>query len=112
LTLIIWLSSFAFFYVSFGLLDITPSWALAFAIGVIVALAVAAPSAPGFIGVYQAACLAGFSLFGLEESTAVAYSIITHLLQYFLFVAYGAYVLSRSGIKLGQLRRPAATPSS
>ncbi len=111
LTLLVWLSSFCFFYVSLLLLDLPMRFGIGIAVGVIVALAVAAPSAPGFVGVYQAACLAGFSLFSVDESSAVAYSILTHVIQYALFLVYGTYVLSRSGIKLGQLRKPVVTAS-
>lgn len=111
LTSLVWLSSFVFFYVSLLLLDLPLHFGIGIAVGVIVALAVAAPSAPGFVGVYQAACLAGFSLFSVDESSAVAYSILTHVIQYALYLGYGTYVLSRSGIKLGHLRKPAVAAS-
>ena len=76
----------------------------AITIAVVIALAVAAPSAPGFIGVYQAACVAGMALFGMDTSLAVAYSIVCHVYQYIVFVVYGMYVLSKTGMKLGELR--------
>jgi uncharacterized protein (TIRG00374 family) len=106
----VWGSCYVLYIVYFWLLDADSTLLIATTIAVIVALAVAAPSAPGFIGVYQVAMIAGFSLFGLPEQQAVAYSIITHLLQYVLFVVYGMFVLMRSHLSLGELR-PANTPA-
>jgi uncharacterized protein (TIRG00374 family) len=106
----VWGSCYVLFIVYFWLLDAHGTLLVATTIAVIVALAVAAPSAPGFIGVYQVAMIAGFSLFGLPEQQAVAYSIVTHLLQYVFFVAYGMFVLTRSHLSLGDLR-PAHTPA-
>jgi len=100
----VWGSCYVLFIAYFWLLDANSSLLVATTIAVIVALAVAAPSAPGFIGVYQVAMIAGFSLFGLPEQQAVAYSIVTHLLQYVFFVVYGMIVLMRSHLSLSELR--------
>jgi len=41
----------------------------------------ALPSAPGFIGVYQVACVLAFALYGIDESAAIAYSIVLQLVS-------------------------------
>ena len=72
-------------------------------IAVLVALAVAAPSAPGFIGVYQTGCIAGFAIFGLNKELAIAYSLVTHITQYIGIVSYGVYLLFKYQMKLGEM---------
>ena len=100
LSLLVWATCFLQFFVSFLLFDIPLDPRLAVTAGVIVALAVAAPSAPGFIGVYQAGCMAAFSLFGVEREVAVAFALVTHVHMYILFIGYGPVILSRKKLSL------------
>lgn len=74
---------------------------------VMVALAVAAPGAPGFIGTFQLGCVLGLTLFGFSEEFSVAYSIVLHALQAFTVVAAGFIVLHRRGIHLIDIRKEA-----
>ena len=46
---------------------------------VFIALGTSLPSAPGYAGVYQAACVLALGLFGIGESSAVAFSIVFQL---------------------------------
>jgi uncharacterized protein (TIRG00374 family) len=46
---------------------------------VFVALGTSLPSAPGFAGVYQVACVLALALFGISGSSAVAFSIVYQL---------------------------------
>jgi len=111
LSLLLWLECFFthwVFFFFFGIYNADP-W-LAVALAVIIALAVAAPSAPAFIGVYQVACLAGFALFGLDKELGLAFSIVTHVYQYLLVVVYGFYVLLRDNLRLSDLRGAAGAP--
>ncbi|HVN86203.1 MAG TPA: lysylphosphatidylglycerol synthase transmembrane domain-containing protein [Candidatus Binatia bacterium] len=66
----------------------------------IVAIAVAAPSAPGFIGAFQVGCVLGLAIFGVSESQAIAYSIIAHVTQFVGVVAAGLYSLWRENMSL------------
>lgn len=43
---------------------------------VFLALATALPSAPGYVGVYQVACILALGLFGIDESSAVAFALM------------------------------------
>lgn len=85
---------------------------LALAIGVVVALAVAAPSAPGFIGVYQGGCIAAFALFGISKEAGAAFAILTHVYQYIFFCLYGVYFLTAGNVSLGDLREAASRPAN
>jgi len=110
LTTLVWLSCYLLFGVFLYLFDVPATAVLSVTIGVIIALAVAAPSAPGFLGVYQVACIAAFSLFGLPEETAVAYSLVTHAFQYLLFVGWGVVYLTRHNLRLAELQSSARQP--
>jgi glycosyltransferase 2 family protein len=105
LTIVIWTTCFASFYITFSFFSMQYSWLLSVTLGVIVALAVAAPSAPGFLGAYQLGCIVSFALFGLGREEAVAYSIVSHLFQYaFIITVAGVFLVTRN-IKLSQVIR-------
>ncbi|HUI25289.1 MAG TPA: lysylphosphatidylglycerol synthase transmembrane domain-containing protein [Candidatus Kryptonia bacterium] len=70
------------------------------AVTAIVAIAVAAPSAPGFVGAFQVGCVLGLAIFGVSESQAIAYSIVAHLTQFVGVVAAGLYSLWRENMSL------------
>jgi hypothetical protein len=102
LSVSIWYVTFLQFYISFNLFNMTgiTFWD-AVVVGVVVALAVAAPSVPGFFGVFQAACIAGFILINADQSIAAAYSIVVHIHQYILICGYGAFLLLTGVLKRG-----------
>lgn len=66
----------------------------------IVAIAVSVPSAPGFIGSFQLGCVLGLRIFGVDESAAIAYSLVVHLTQFIGCIGAGLYSLWREGISL------------
>lgn len=105
LSLAVWGSAFVCFYVFFFFFRVEPSALAALSVTVIVALAVAAPSAPGFLGPYEIGCVASFVLFGLGENLGTAYAIVTHVFQYVVFVLYGLYVLNRDALGVGELKK-------
>jgi uncharacterized protein (TIRG00374 family) len=83
-----------------------PSLWVGLVLNVTIALAVAAPSAPGFIGTFQLGCILALStVFGYSTEFAVAYSVVGHVLQTVLAVAAGLLVLHGRGLRLRQLRQ-------
>jgi uncharacterized protein (TIRG00374 family) len=97
----------AFIYV-WGLLafDLPVPWVLgSIVVTAIVAIAVSAPSAPGYIGVFQVACTLALGLFGVTESDAFAFSIVMHLAQFAATVGAGLYSLVREGMTFQQIER-------
>lgn len=78
-------------------------WA-AFSLGV-AALGIAAPSSPGAIGVLEISLVGALSLFGVDPSTALAFALTAHLLNYGVTGTIGAYALTLDGASLGQLYR-------
>jgi uncharacterized protein (TIRG00374 family) len=77
------------------------------AVTTIVAIAVSAPSAPGFIGTFQLGTWLGLQLFGVEQSDAIACSIVLHVTQFVGVVGAGLYSLARQGMSLRQVEEVA-----
>jgi hypothetical protein len=93
LTALVWSFNFLIFWIFLPSVDVSPNFLLGIAATIIVALVVAAPSAPGFIGQYQFGCVAAFALFGISQETALAYALFTHAFQYLYFILYGIGLL-------------------
>lgn len=110
LTLVVWLSTYALYYTFLFFFEIDPSFSMAATVTVFVALAVAAPSAPGFVGVYQIGCMAGFKLFNVDVQVAAAFAILTHVVQYVAIVSYGGYALWKTDWSLADLMKRSNAP--
>ncbi|MCP5536836.1 MAG: flippase-like domain-containing protein [Akkermansiaceae bacterium] len=76
---------------------------------VMIALAVAAPGAPGFVGTFQLGCVVALALFGYPEEFGIAYSIVLHALQAITVVACGFFILNRRGLNLSEIREKSRT---
>jgi uncharacterized protein (TIRG00374 family) len=64
----------------------------------IVAGAVSAPSAPGFIGTFQAGAILALGLFGIDRADAVPYSFVVWAAQWFGQIVLGVVFLLRENI--------------
>ncbi|MDZ4785306.1 MAG: lysylphosphatidylglycerol synthase transmembrane domain-containing protein [bacterium] len=89
-----------------GLMMFGGSWSIlvGLTLTVIVALAVAAPSAPGFIGIIQTACVATLTLFGQTKEMALAYSLVVHVHQFIFICTVGLIILSKKQLSLKQIQ--------
>ncbi len=59
-------------------------------------------SAPGYVGVFQAASVFAFLALGYSESTGLAYGLIVHLAQYVSITIIGFLVFDRFGYRFGE----------
>jgi len=104
-SLVLWLEMAAFYQIAVWAFNHFPSWWVGITTNVMVALAVAAPSAPGFIGTFEAGCKVALStIFGYPQEFALAYAILTHTLHLLLTCVLGAVVLSIHGLSLRDMR--------
>lgn len=67
-----------------------------FTLGV-AAVGVAAPSSPGAVGVFELLLVGALSIFDLDPSSALAYAISLHLIQYLVTGVLGLYAFIRDG---------------
>jgi uncharacterized protein (TIRG00374 family) len=69
----------------------------------VLALGIAVPSAPGGLGVFEAAIVGALSLLGVSASAALAYAIEMHILNYIITAILGFWGLAREGQSLSKV---------
>jgi uncharacterized membrane protein YbhN (UPF0104 family) len=67
----------------------------------IVNLATTIPSAPGYVGTFDAPGIAVLSAYGVPQAVAAAYTLVLHVALWLPITALGAYFLAREGFKWG-----------
>lgn len=77
----------------------------------ILTLGLTAPSAPGFIGVFEGLVIVGVTLFGVDASLATAFAITLHLIHYIPGTLLGLAFAWSSGLRLGELRSAGEEPA-
>ncbi|MFK5971437.1 MAG: lysylphosphatidylglycerol synthase transmembrane domain-containing protein [Candidatus Marithrix sp.] len=84
-------------------------WNLSFeaglTVGVFLLLSISLPSAPGYVGVYQVACVLALGLYNIDQSLAVAYSIVLQLVSFSVMGTQGMLVTIYCGFNLSQERK-------
>ena len=65
----------------------------------IVNLATTIPSAPGYIGTFDAPGIAVLTAYGVEQSIAAGYTLVLHVALWLPITLLGAYFMTREGIK-------------
>jgi glycosyltransferase 2 family protein len=76
----------------------------ALALVTVVAGAVSAPSAPGFIGTFQAGCVVALGLFGVSHAAAIPYAFVVWGAQWLTQVVLGVVFLLRENVSFGDVR--------
>ncbi|OOP57367.1 MAG: hypothetical protein AYP45_04255 [Candidatus Brocadia carolinensis] len=74
-------------------------------VAVCLALAVALPQAPGYIGVFHIAVLKSLHIFGIETSAAQSYAIVLWAISIFPSTLMGFFFLWREGIAFREVIR-------
>lgn len=104
LSIVIWLVNAAGVQASFYAFSLDlPGYASFLLLGVI-AVAIALPSAPGYIGPFQAGTVQGLALVGVARDTALSVSIVYHLLNFVPITLVGLAYLNALNLTLGELR--------
>ncbi len=65
----------------------------------IVNLATTIPSAPGYVGTFDAPGIAVLQAYGIDKATAAAYTLILHVALWAPITALGGYYMLKKGIK-------------
>ena len=76
----------------------------AFFLQVILCLSVMIPSAPGYIGNIQFACVAGLASFGVDRDAAFSYSLLYHASQFIPITLGGVFFFLKEGFSFGQMK--------
>jgi uncharacterized protein (TIRG00374 family) len=98
--LVMWLVNGTSFWIAFKAVGIEAPYSAALFLQSLLAFAVAAPSAPGFFGPFEAASKVALSVYGVSETVAVSYALGYHLLGWIPITAIGFWYLGRLGLHL------------
>ncbi|MBX3002445.1 MAG: flippase-like domain-containing protein [Anaerolineales bacterium] len=69
----------------------------------VVNLATTIPSAPGYIGTFDAPGIAILEAYGVPKEVATSYTFVLHIALWLPITLLGAYYLAREGIKWGEV---------
>jgi hypothetical protein len=77
----------------------------------VVAGAVSAPSAPGFIGTFQAGCIVALGLFGVSRADAVPYAFVVWAAQWLTQIVLGVVFVLRENISFREVTAVEESPT-
>ncbi len=103
LSIIIWLLNALSIYVLCYSFDIGLSYAGSCFVTVCIALAVALPQAPGFIGVFHIATQKSLDVFGIDLSSAQSFAILLWAISVVPVTVTGMLFLWREGMSFGEI---------
>lgn len=81
-----------------------PSVVGSLAMVAVVAGAVSAPSAPGFIGTFQAGCVLALALFGVGRADAIPYAFVIWAVQWLTQVIFGVVFVLRENVSFHEIQ--------
>jgi uncharacterized protein (TIRG00374 family) len=102
-----WLLNGVAFYVAFFTFDIPVGFPGALLIQTMIAFGVAAPSTPGYFGVFELVTAAALALFGVPAGLGVAYGVTFHITTFVPIVLLGFWSLARTGFQLREVKSAA-----
>ncbi|MBM4194723.1 MAG: flippase-like domain-containing protein [Gemmatimonadetes bacterium] len=103
-TLLHWLCNAFAFWLGFRALGIAAPFSAALMLQGLIAIAVAAPSSPGFFGFFEASAVVGLALYGIHSEEAVAWGLGFHILSYIPITVIGVWYLTRLKIHFADFR--------
>lgn len=99
-----WLVHALGLYICFLAVGIDVPFSAALFLQGILALGVAVPSSPGFVGVFEGAATIGLAVYGVPTTLAVSWAIGYHVLSFIPITAMGAWYFARLGLGMRELR--------
>lgn len=98
-SVIIWLLETGKYWFVMHAFDFSVSFFALMLMNGIVNLATTIPSAPGYIGTFDAPGIAVLTAYGVEHSSAAGYTLTLHVALWLPITLLGAYFLTREGIR-------------
>ncbi|MBT8396136.1 MAG: flippase-like domain-containing protein [Gemmatimonadetes bacterium] len=103
-SLAIWVVQSLAFWVAFFAFGIDVSFDVALFVNGMVALAVAAPAAPGFVGTFHAGVVAGLGVYAAPPAAALGLAFGLHLGGFIPVTIIGVYYAWKLGISFGDVK--------
>ena len=98
-SVIIWLLETGKYWFVMHAFDFSVSFFALMLMNGIVNLATTIPSAPGYIGTFDAPGIAVLTAFGVDQANAAGYTLVLHVALWLPITLLGGYYLAREGIK-------------
>lgn len=98
-SVVIWLLETGKYWFVMHAFDFNVSFFALMLMNGIVNLATTIPSAPGYIGTFDAPGIAVLMAYGVEQATAAGYTLVLHVALWLPITLLGAFFLAREGIR-------------
>jgi uncharacterized protein (TIRG00374 family) len=108
-SLVLWLVNGLSFAVCFRAFGMPVPWEGAFLLQGLIGFGVALPSSPGFFGPFEAVTRITLGLYAIGADQAVSYAVAYHIGGFVPITVLGLYSLSRTQVRLGELRPAEST---
>ena len=108
-SIVIWLLETGKYWFVMHAFDFQVSFFALMLMNGVVNLATTIPSAPGYIGTFDAPGIAVLEAYGVPTALASSFTFVLHIALWLPITALGAYYLAREGIKWGELPVEGAT---
>ncbi len=99
-----WVLNAASFWVAFAAFNIDVGFTGAVLVMGLLAIGIAAPSSPGYFGIFELVVAAALTLFGVPRDVGVAYGITYHIATFIPITLLGLWSLAATPIDLKDLR--------
>jgi len=96
----LWLVNALSFYLAFRAFDLPLTFSIALVLQGVLAFGIAIPSAPGYVGPFEAVITAVLALYGIPASQAIAYAVGYHLTTFIPITLLGAWSAASTGLGL------------
>lgn len=110
-SLVIWLLETGKYWFVMQAFDFQVSFFALMLMNGVVNLATTIPSAPGYLGTFDAPGIAVLEAYGVPTALASSYTFVLHVALWLPITALGAYYLAREGIKWGEVPAAADQPA-
>lgn len=108
-TVLHWLCNAFAFWLGFKALGISAPFSAGLLLQGLIAIAVAAPSSPGFFGLFEASGTVGLALYGIGPTPAIAWALGFHILSYIPITVIGGWYLTQMKLHFADFRSAAST---
>ncbi len=106
-SVVLWLVNALSFYLAFLAFELPVNYVGAVVLQGVLAFGIAVPSAPGYVGPFEAAITAVLALYAIGASQAVAYAVGYHVTTFVPITLLGVWSATKTGLGLGATVREA-----
>lgn len=103
-TVVHWVLCAASYWIGYRAIGLEAPFMSAIFVQSLIVLAVAVPSSPGFVGVFEGAAFLGLSVYGVPKEIALAWAIAYHVASYIPVTVLGIIYSIRMGLHFGDIK--------